>query len=310
MALDPQARKYLDQMATITAVSDLSTLTPEEARENSRARLKIRPPGPNVGNVEDRNIEADDQIIPTRIYTPSGEGKFPILVWFHGGGWVAGDLDTTDSTARYLCKQANCIVVSVDYQRPPEEKFPRAAEDCYSVTKWLSQNAENINGLSKMIAIGGESAGGNLAAAVSLMCRDRGGPEIVFQLLVYPVIDRNFETPSYINCADGFGLSRVMMQWYWNHYLRNDTDANNPYAAPIKATTLENLPPGLIITAEYDPLCDEGEEYAKKLSEASVSVEYTCYKGMIHGFFSNVSMMDQAVVAVDEASNALKNAFN
>jgi acetyl esterase len=282
-------------------------VSPAQARANNRARP--RAPGPAVARVEDRRIPGPETEIPVRIYTPEGTGPFPALVWFHGGGWVVGDLESADATARHLTRGANCVVVSVDYRLAPEAKFPGPAEDCYAATRWVAQNAASINADPQKIAVGGDSAGGNLAAAVSLMARDRGGPPLALQLLVYPVTDRDFSTESYIQNAEGYQLTRDSMVWYWNHYLQSDADAANPYAAPLQAPDLRNLPPALVITAEYDPLRDEGEAYAHRLEAAGVTVTCTRYDGMIHGFFGMSAAIDKGKQAIAQASAALKEAF-
>lgn len=247
--------------------------------------------------------------IPVRIYTPAGPGPFPILAWFHGGGWVVGDLDSADGTARQLTVGANCVTVSVDYRLAPETKFPGASDDCYAATVWAAQHAAELNGDAARLAVGGDSAGGNLAAAVSLMARDRQGPALAFQLLVYPVTDRNFTTASYTDNAEGYLLSKASMEWYWDHYLSDPADASNPYAAPLQATDLSSLPPALVITAEYDPLCDEGEAYGARLKTAGIPTVCTRYDGMIHGFFGMWAALDKGKLAIDEASIALRKAF-
>ena len=307
MPLDPQAQMVLEQTAAL-GLPPAHTVSPEEARANGK--LRPRAPGPEVAAVEDRNIPGPDGNVPVRIYTPKGTGTFPVLVWYHGGGWVVGDLDTADGTARQLCVGAGCVVVSVDYRLAPETKFPGPAEDCYAATQWAADNAPAIGGDPARIAVGGDSAGGNLAAVVSLMARDRGGPALVHQLLVYPVTERNFTTNSYHANADGYGLSQDAMRWYWDHYLVSDADAQNPYAAPMQAKDLSGLPPALVITAEYDPLCDEGEAYAAKLREAGTHAQCTRYDGMTHGFFSQSAVLDKGKLAIEEATAALRAAFS
>lgn len=306
MPLDPQAQAVMDQVAAL-GFPPAHTVSPAEARANGRARP--RAPGPEVGQVEDRSIPGPDSEIPVRIYTPAGSGPFPVLVWFHGGGWVVGDLDSADATARHLTVGAGCIVVSVDYRLAPETKFPGPAEDCYAATQWVAQNAALINGAANNIAVGGDSSGGNLAAAVSLMARDRGGATPVLQLLVYPVTDRDFRTTSYQANADGYQLTRDTMIWYWDHYLEIEAGAANPYAAPLQAKELGELPPALVITAEYDPLRDEGEAYAQRLQAAGVATTCTRYDGMIHGFFGMSAVVDKGKQAIDQASAALQVAF-
>ena len=306
MPLDPQAQVALDAAAAI-GLPPNHTVSAQEARANSK--LRPRPGGPEVAKVEDRNIPGPGGEIPVRIYTPAGSGPFPILVWFHGGGWVLGDLEQADGVSRHLTVGAGCVVVSVDYRLAPETKFPGPADDCYAATEWASENAASINGDPSSIAVGGDSAGGNLATAICLMARDQNGPALAFQLLVYPVTMRDFETVSYEENASGYSLTRDSMKWFWNHYLASDADASNPYAAPMQAKSLKGLPPALVITAQYDPLRDEGEDYAHRLQDEGVSTKCTRYDGMMHGFFANPSVFDKGKIAVDEASAAMKGAF-
>ena len=306
MPLHPQAQAVIEQVNAL-GLPPAHTVTPEEARANARARP--RPSGPEVAKVEDRSVPGPDGDVPVRIYTPEGDGPFPILAWYHGGGWVLGDLESADASARHLCVGAECVVVSVDYRLAPETKFPGPAEDCYAATVWAVNNAAAIDGDGTRIAVGGDSAGGNLAAAISLMAAERNGPDIAFQLLVYPVTDRNFETPSYNDNAEGYMLLRDGMVWYWDQYLANDADAANPFAAPMQAQSLAGQPPALVITAEFDPLRDEGESYACRLEGAGVETTASRYDGMIHGFFGMVGVVDAGGDAMAEANAALRNAF-
>jgi acetyl esterase len=306
MPLDPQAQQVLELTAAL-GLPPNHLVSPARARINMKSRPRAA--GPEVAKVQDRLIPGPDVDIPVRIYTPAGTGPFPILVWFHGGGWVVGDLDTADPTARHLAVGAGCVVVSVDYRLAPETKFPGPADDSYAATVWAVQHAARLQGDAETIAVGGDSAGGNLAAAVALMARDRGGPALVFQLLVYPVTAYDFDTSSYQQNGDAYNLTRDSMQWYWNHYLQNPADASNPYAAPLVAPNLEGLPPALVITAEYDPLCDEGEAYAKRLQAAGIPTSCTRYDGMIHGFFGMSAALDKGKQAIAEACTALRQAF-
>lgn len=307
MPLDPQIMQVMEQVAAL-GLPAAHTVSPAEARVN--AKLRPRAPGPEVAKVEDRNIPGPDGDVPVRIYTPEGDGPFPILAWYHGGGWVVGDLESADGSARNLCVGGQCVVVSVDYRLAPETKFPGPAEDCWAATTWAADNAFSFNGDPTRLAVGGDSAGGNLAAAMSLMAADRGGPEIAFQLLVYPVTDADFNSVSYGENGEGYSLTKATMQWYWDHYLSGGEDAANPYAAPLQAKSLAGQPPALVITAEYDPLRDEGEAYAKRLREAGVEATSTRYDGVIHGFFSMGAVVDKGQQAVDEASAALRKAFS
>lgn len=307
MALDPQAKAVLDQLAAL-ALPPYHTLSPTEARQQAEA-ARVTAPGEAVAHLEDRTVPGPGGSIPLRVYTPAGTGPFPALVFFHGGGWVLGSIEGSDATCRSLANAAGCVVVSVEYRLAPEHKFPAAADDCYAATRWVAENAAAINVDPSRIAVGGVSAGGNLAAVVSLMARDRGGPSLVHQLLVVPVTDRNFETPSYRENAEGYGLTRDSMTWFWNHYLGDEHDARHPYAAPLQAADLRGLPPATVITAEYDPLRDEGAAYAQRLREAGVPVRSICYDGMIHTFFSMASLLVKGRQAVDEAGAALRAAF-
>jgi acetyl esterase len=306
MPLDPQAQKVLEQLAAL-GLPPNHTVSPAQARINAKARPRAA--GPEVAKVEDRQIPGSGPAVPVRIYTPVGPGPFPVLVWFHGGGWVIGDLESADPTARHLAVGAGCVVVSVDYRLAPETKFPGAADDCYAATVWAAQNAAQLNGDASRIAVGGDSAGGNLAAAVSLMARDRKASPLAFQLLVYPVTARDFNTPSYRQNANGYLLTRDGMQWYWDHYLNQAAEAENPYAAPLVAKDLTGLPPALVITAEMDPLRDEGEAYAQRLQAAGIPTQYTCYDGMIHGFFGMPAVLDKGKQAIAEANTALRQVF-
>ena len=307
MPLDPQAQNVMDVVAAL-GLPPNHLVSPAEARVNMLARP--RAPGPEVAKVEDASIPNGDFEVPVRIYTPPGTGPFPVLSWIHGGGWVIGNLETADATARHLCVKAECVVVSVDYRLAPEHKFPVPFEDCYAATSWVQRNAASLNADPARVAVGGDSAGGNLSAAVSIAARDRGGLPIVFQLLVYPVTARDYNTASYVQNAEGYLLSADAMRWYWDHYLANDEDATIPYAAPLAASDLSGLPPALVITAEFDPLRDEGEAYAAKLQEAGVQAKATRYDGMIHGFFGMSGAVDKADVALAEAAEALKKSFS
>jgi acetyl esterase len=240
---------------------------------------------------------------------PHGQGPFPILVYFHGGGWVIGNLEAYDATCRALTNVAQCIVVAMEYRLAPEHKFPAAPEDCYAATRWVADNAVSLNGDPARIAIGGDSAGGNLTAVVALMARHRGGPQLTFQLLIYPVTNHSFETLSYRENGDGYLLTTDAMAWFWNHYLTHESDGKNPLASPLQADQVRDLPPALVITAEFDPLRDEGEAYAARLREADIPVTLRRYDGMIHGFFSLGHIFDQGRKAMTEAGTALRTAF-
>jgi acetyl esterase len=245
---------------------------------------------PPVAAVENRVLNTAQGDVPVRIYTPEGEGPWPLLVYFHGGGFVLGSLDSHDLTCRNVVRASGYKVISVDYRLAPEHAFPAAPEDCFAATEWAARNAAELNIDAQHIAVGGDSAGGNLAAAVALMARDRGGPALAKQVLVYPVIDHfSHAVPSpyasYSTNAKGYMLTSQAMEDFWDLYLASADDRANPYASPIRAEDLRGLPPALVITAEYDPLCDEGTAYAQRLQAAGVPVTLRHFDGMIHGFW-------------------------
>ncbi len=306
MPLDPQARQVLDQLAAL-GLPPNHMVSPQQARENMRNRPRVD--GPEVARVEDRTVSWRDAEVPVRIYTPAGTGPFPILIWCHGGGMVVGDLETADPTARHLTVETGCVTVSVDYRLAPETKFPGACDDCYAAAVWASDNAASIQGDASRMAVGGDSAGGNLAAVVAQMARDRARPGLVFQLLVYPMTALDFDTLSYADNADGYLLTRDSMKWYWEQYLGASDDAEHAYAVPSTARSFRDLPPALVITAEFDPLRDEGEAYAEKLEAAAVPTVCRRYDGMIHGFFGMPAAMDKGAQAISEAAAAMKKAF-
>lgn len=316
MPLDPQAQAFLDLTAEFREVPNHQK-TAQQARAETIERLEAMAAmgeGPeHVAHVEDRRIPGPGGDIPVRIYMPEGAGEAEPgggIVYFHGGGWVICNLDTHDAPCRALANLTGATLVSVDYRLAPEAKYPAAADDCYAATQWVSEHAAELGIDPARLAVAGDSAGGNLAAVVPMMARDRGGPPIAFQLLIYPVTDRDFGTASYIeHGGEGDLLSAADMEWYWDHYLESPEQAREPYAAPLQADDLRGLPPALVITAEYDVLCDEGEAYASALEAAGVPTTLTRYDGMFHGFFGMAALIDKAAAAQREAAAALRAAF-
>ena len=308
MPLDEDVQMLLNMLAAPGAPS-LTSLSVDEARANMRNLTSLRTAIEELPRVEDLQAPGPHGDVPVRLYAASTKPGLPILVYFHGGGWVLGDLETHDGTCRTLAKLIDGIVIAVDYRLAPEHKFPVALDDCYAATRWAAENAASLGGDAQRIAVGGDSAGGNLSACVALKARDEGTPRLVHQLLVYPVTDRRFDTASYRDNAEGYFLSRADMEWFWNHYLTSDADADNPYAAPLRATDLRGLPPATVVTAEFDPLRDEGEAYAARLKEAGVPVDLRRYDGVIHGFFSMGDILAKGKVAVQSATDSLRKAF-
>ncbi|WP_230203592.1 alpha/beta hydrolase [Bacillus massiliigorillae] len=305
--LDPQAKSLLNMLKDREPTS---AMTPEENRARSAELRKLAGPPESVANIEEFMIPVKNGEIKARIYTPEGQGLLPIFIYLHGGGWVMGDLDTVDSPCRNIANLAKCIVVSVDYRLAPENKFPIPLEDCYEAATWVADYAREWNGDPTRIAIGGDSAGGNLAAAVTMKARNQGGPTFVSQVLIYPVMDFSFNTPSYKENGEGYFLTYANMVYFTEHYLTKIEDKLHTYAAPLLAESLSKLPPALVITAEYDPLRDEGLAYSNRLQSAGVEVESTCYEGMIHGFFWMAGIMDKGKLAIEQVARYLHTSFH
>ena len=307
MTLDPQARAYLDKLAALN-IPGFHTMPPAEARRLFRAMrgLAARPDPVDLA----RDL-TPPLAVPMRLYRPLGAGDRPLpaLVYYHGGGWVLGDLETVDNLCRRLANASGSAVVSVDYRLSPEAKFPGPLEDCFAAARSVAADSADLGIDPRRIAVGGDSAGGNLAAGVARMARDRGLPPIAFQLLVYPIVDFRFDTPSYLENSEGFGLSRSMMAWYWDQYLASPEDGASPLASPLRADDLAGLPPALVITAGFDVLRDEGRAYAGRLAEAGIPVQAKHYPGMIHGFLQMADGFDQGKLAIAEAGAALRSAL-
>jgi acetyl esterase len=308
MPLDPQAQRVIDQMATLT-LKPVEDSTPDEARESIRTRTAALGPFEDVAAVADHRVPVAGGEITVRTYSPGGPGRHPALVYYHGGGWVIGDLYTHDGLCRSLTNAARCVVASVDYRLAPESKYPAAVEDSYAALAWVVANAARLGIDPRRVAVGGDSAGGNLATVVALMARERGGPALVHQVLIYPVTDHDLDTPSYRENATGYVLTREAMRWFWDHYLVHEAQGREPYASPLRAASLAGLPSTLVITAECDPLRDEGEAYAARLRDAGVPVTLTRYPGMFHGFVRMTRILDKARTAVDEIAGSLQKAF-
>jgi acetyl esterase len=245
-----------------------------------------------------------------RIYTPDAPSPRPVVAFFHGGGFVICSVETHDGLARRLVNALGAVVVSVEYRLAPEARCPAAAEDCYAATQWVHEHAAELGADPARLMVAGDSAGGNLAAVVSLMAREQGGPPITSQVLVYPVIDAACDAPSYAENGEGYFLEATGMRWFWDHYLGPDGDGEHQNASPIRARDLSGLPPAVVITAEFDPLRDEGEAYAKALQAAGVPVVARRYDGMIHGFVSMPMLFPEADDAVARIADAVQPALS
>jgi acetyl esterase len=286
--------------------TDVSTLVPSEFREMIATFMAPGEPSVLVDHVEDRVIAND---VPVRIYRPAGDGPFGCLLFLHGSGWVIMSVDTHDHEARALCSRGNVVVVSVDYRLAPEHKFPAAVDDCWGALEWVVASAAELGIDPERIAVGGDSAGGNLAAVLARRARDAGGPPIAFQLLVYPVLDARGGHASRIENKDGPGLTNDLMQWFTDQYVRSPEDADDPDVSPLLAESFAGLPPAFVLTAEYDPLRDEGAEYADRLAAAGVPVTYRLYEGATHGFWQMSRYAPYAQQALDECGDALRAAI-
>lgn len=312
MALDRQI-EFLLGLAKEANLPEVWQLTPDQGREQYQMRvnkLKVNEP---IFRAEDRRIPGPGSDIPIRIYTPrelKTAEKLPVLMWFHGGGFVIGSLETHDSACRMLANKADCIVVSVDYRLAPEAPFPAAVEDCQAAMKWVSLHAVEFGGDGNCMAVGGDSAGANLATVMAILARDAAHPKLVFQLLIYPCVAPEPETASHYKFKEGYILSRNSITWFYRQYLRHKKDANDFRFAPLQLDDLSSLPPSLIIVAGYDPLRDEGIEYAKRLIEAGNRVRLSNYEGMVHGFYLMGGVVDAARRAVAESAEVMREAFD
>lgn len=309
-----EVQELLDALVEADA-PDIATMPVEQARRLHRDLFTPDVDPEPVADVTERRIRAYARDVRVRIYDPDPDESLPAVVYFHGGGWVLGDLDTHDSVARALATGANAVVVSVDYRKAPEHEFPAAVEDAYEATKWVADNGGEIGG-GGGLAVAGESAGANLATVTAQQAieKDVGTPEIDHQLLFYPVANHSYDTESYQTNREGYFLTRRMMVWFWNYYLRGDVDGANPRASPLRGT-LEGLPPATVLTSGFDPLRDEGFQYAEALREAGVEVEHTNYDGAIHDFANMVELdgfpglTETSGQVLDDAATALRDAF-
>ena len=298
MPLDPQIQALFGGATSLPALP----MSLDGMRGFYQARSL---PGLKVGSIAsalDDEISTSDIPLKVRVYTPLGDGPWPILIYFHGGGFVAGNLDSHDLITRNLCSGANYLVVSVDYRLAPEHKFPAATDDGLMALNWAASHASKFKADASRIVVGGDSAGGNLAAVTALRSRDEGGPRLAGQLLIYPVIAHpTLGTRSYSENADGYLLTRGIMEFFWERYLNNQSEGQHPHASPLHAADLAGLPSALIFTAEFDPLRDEAEQYGRKLQAAGVPTVISRCDGMIHGFFGLAGIVNKTDAALVEA---------
>jgi acetyl esterase len=306
MPLHPQVRAHLERLAD-SNFANLHAFAPDQVRQGMRLMTPALGEGQAVASVRDRVISTQSGDLPIRIYHPRPDESRPVIVFFHGGGFVLGDLDTHDELARSLANRCGRVVVSVDYPLAPEHKYPAAINAAFAATTWVADNATTFGGDGADIAVAGDSAGGNLAAVVALMARDAGGPVIAHQVLIYPDLDFRRSNVSIREFAGKYGnISRATQHWFMDHYLTGEHEKLDPHVSPLLAPNLEDLPPAFIVTAEFDALRDEGEQYGARLREAGVRTTVNRYDGMIHEFIRGP--FDDAGRALDDIAAALAQA--
>lgn len=309
MPLSPDVEMLLQGMAAVGA-PPIWQSTVEEARAGGPMIAAMAGESIPVGSVENITIPVDgDTSVGARVYTPSGDGPFPVVVFFHGGGWVVCDLDTHDNPCRQICRDAEAVVVSIDYRMGPEFRFPTAPHDCFAATQWVAANAASLNADASRLAVCGDSAGGNLSAAVSHMARDAGGPPITFAALIYPATDMADRSGSMIENAEGYFLELKGMEWFMGHYINEDQLAD-PLASPLLNEDLTNLPPCFITTCEFDPLRDQGEAYGEALRANGGTVEMKRYDGLIHGAVNMMGVLAGGAEMVTDVASRLKSALH
>lgn len=312
MALDPESQRLIDLMAAANRPA-WNTLSPQAARD---LYLSLRPgaqgPRPAHVTVVDRTIPGPDGELAVRIYRPTSaapDAKLPALVYAHGGGWVFGNLDSHDVLCAQLAIEAGIAVFHIDYRLAPEARFPGAFDDVVAGLKWVAANGESVGIDPTRLAIGGDSAGGNLAAAVSIWARDHGGPKLLMQLLAYPVTDAVARTESYRRYEDGYGLNAVTMEWFFDHYTPDKANRSDWRVSPLRAESLAGLPPALVVTAGYDPLRDEGRAYAWRLHQEGTQADLVEFGGMLHGFLSSPMLLHGARRGTTLCAAALREAL-
>ena len=307
MPLNSQAQALLEEIEN-QGLPPFEEMSPTAARVVAMSFRDLQGEAETVQEVRDILVPGPLGNLPVRVYHPEPGRALPLLVYLHGGGWVIGDIEVVDRPCRALANAGHCVIASVNYRLSPETKFPGPVEDCYAATNWLAAHAAGLGADPSRIAVGGDSAGGNLAAAVALMARDRAGPKLAFQLLIYPVTAPAKGTTfgSYTENAENYLLTRAAMEWFWDHYLNGEEQGRNPYASPLFAADHSRLPPAMVITAEFDPLRDEGRAYAGKLREAGVDVTTSHYEGLIHGFFWMAGVLDRGRDLIDEMGKELR----
>ncbi|MEY3849204.1 MAG: hypothetical protein RLZ20_704 [Actinomycetota bacterium] len=305
MTLRPEYVKLLQEMAETNA-PELWEIPVSDSRKLAQEQLKIAASLAPIHSISDRYIPGPTADLHVRIFKPSDSKNLPCIIYFHGSGWTLGFIDLFNPCLSMLSKESETIVIAVNYQKAPEHPFPEPFNDCYASLEWVVKNAAELGIDPNNISVGGDSAGGNLAAAVALRCRDEGLISLASQLLVYPCTNKDFSTRSYVDFAQGYGLSTKAMQWFWDQYIQDVRHAENPYACPARASSFKGLPPTVIITAEFDPLISDSENYRDLLIKDGVEVMYREFTGVIHGFFRAPEITSASNEAISFAAQELK----
>jgi acetyl esterase len=304
--LHPEAREFLDLREDV-GVLPYTSVTPDAAREMATEQMRTDAPLREVANVRDTEVPGPNGGVPIRIYEPEASAPVPVVVFYHGGGWVINDLDTHDAMCRLLAAAGELLVVASDYRRAPEHRFPAPVEDCYAVAKWTEEYAGKLGGDTERVAVVGDSAGGNLAAATALLACDRDDFDLSHQVLLYPVTDFTFDTDSYEEHATGYPATRKDLEAFWEHYLPSDIQGANPYASPLRASDLSEVASATVVTVEFDPLRDEGAAYAERLDNAGSLAVHRKVDDMFHGYLQLVQFLPRAREDVAELAGRLRD---
>jgi acetyl esterase len=304
MTLAPEIKAFLEAGAK-AGLPQVWEAPLDVIRRNTQTRPALAGPPEAIMEIENKFIPGPTADLPIRIYRPTNNPAAPAIVYFHGGGWVLNFLDIYDASLTTLANRTGATIISVNYQKAPEHPFPIPFDDCFATLEWVLANSQLLNINQQKVAVAGDSAGANLASAVALKARDQK-IDLAYQLLIYPCNDRNFESPSYIENATGYGLSAQAMKWFWDQYLQGDSHDQNPYAIPARAQSFREVAPAIILTAQYDPLLSDGEQYADLLKAHGVDVRYREFQGMIHGFFTNLAVTPTAMDAIAFVAGEIK----
>ena len=311
MPLDSAALRYLEETAALGQAPPWESGHLAARRASEERAPMLAGPAEAVASVEDRLLETPEGSVRVRVYRPASAGSAPTpaLLWYHGGGWVFGSLETHDAACRAVSNRASCVVIAVDYRMGPEHPFPAAVADSWIALQWVAERGSEIGVDPSRLAVGGDSAGGNLAAVMTLRAAERGHPKLSAQVLVYPVTDTDLQSPSYESNGSGYGLTRETMRWFFEQYAPDARTHLDPDLAPLRALTLQGLPPALVVTCEFDPLLSEGEAYARRLQEAGVSTTYIEEPGMIHGYFRWAAVTERAEKTYQDVAEHLRRQF-